>query len=258
MSTTATPLAGTFAADPVHSSFGFAVRYQGVSLFKGTLSEVDAKLADGRLEGTAKVESISIRTPDQFRQHVLSAEFFDAANHPEVTFTSSDLDLHEVAGVLEGQEFVPAADVPAQLHDPVLQNRLRMGLRHGLGGLMGAVEHGEVDGQPAEVALVADLYLTEPGQQPPLVEDFHGARRETQAPRLTRPFGQAFKDDDVDTRQPQLSGEHHSGWSRSDDDYFGIHMSSSVGRVENSGEFRHMGPELILLANSVSIGKGSR
>jgi polyisoprenoid-binding protein YceI len=97
MATTATtPLqSGTYNADPVHSSFGFAVRYQGVSLFKGTLNEVAATLTDGRLEGTAKVESISIRTPDQFRQHVLSAEFFDAENHPEVTFTSSDLELRE-------------------------------------------------------------------------------------------------------------------------------------------------------------------
>jgi polyisoprenoid-binding protein YceI len=96
MTTATTPLLnGTYTADPVHSSFGFAVRYQGVSLFKGTLGEVEAKLEDGRLEGAAKVESISIRTPDQFRQHVLGAEFFDAANHPEVTFTSSDLDVRE-------------------------------------------------------------------------------------------------------------------------------------------------------------------
>ena len=90
MAATSTPLAGTYTADPVHSSFGFAVRYQGVSLFRGTLDDVAATLADGRLEGTAKVESISIRTPEQFRAHVLSAEFFDAANHPEVTFTSTD------------------------------------------------------------------------------------------------------------------------------------------------------------------------
>ena len=95
MTTATTPFSGTYTADPVHSSFGFAVRYQGVSLFKGTLSEVDAKLTDGRLEGTATVESISIRTPEQFRAHVLGAEFFDAANHPEVAFTSSDLDLRE-------------------------------------------------------------------------------------------------------------------------------------------------------------------
>jgi polyisoprenoid-binding protein YceI len=105
MSTTAiAPLAGTYAADPVHSSFGFSVRYQGVSLFRGSLTEVAATLADGRLEGTAKVESISIRTPEQFRAHVLGAEFFDAENHPEVTFTSSRLDLRDDGTATVGGE----------------------------------------------------------------------------------------------------------------------------------------------------------
>ena len=94
MSTT-TALAGTFASDPVHSSFGFAVKYQNVSIFRGTLSEVTATLVDGKLEGVAEVESISIRTPEQFRAHVLGGEFFDAENHPEVTYTSSDVELRE-------------------------------------------------------------------------------------------------------------------------------------------------------------------
>jgi polyisoprenoid-binding protein YceI len=95
MTTATSPFAGTYAADPVHSSFGFAVRYQGVSLFKGMLEDVAATLDGDRLEGTGRVESISIRTPEQFRAHVLSAEFFDAANHPEVTFVSTGLDLRE-------------------------------------------------------------------------------------------------------------------------------------------------------------------
>jgi polyisoprenoid-binding protein YceI len=95
VSTATQPFAGTYSADPVHSSFGFAVRYQGVSVFRGTLDEVEARLANGRLEGSAKVESISIKTPEQFRAHVLSEEFFDAANHPEVSFVSSDVQLAE-------------------------------------------------------------------------------------------------------------------------------------------------------------------
>ena len=86
---TATALAGTYNADPVHSSFGFAVKYQNVSLFRGTLGDVTASLVDGRLEGSAKVESISIRTPEQFRAHVLSADFFDVENHPKLTFKSN-------------------------------------------------------------------------------------------------------------------------------------------------------------------------
>src|ERR671927_756057 len=93
MAATATPLAGTYTVDPVHSSFGFAVKYQGVSVFRGTLDEVAATLAGGRLEGAAKVESISIRTPEQFRAHVLSPEFFDAESHPEVRFVSTGVEL---------------------------------------------------------------------------------------------------------------------------------------------------------------------
>ena len=95
MAATTTPLSGAYTADPVHSSFGFAVRYQGVSVYRGTLSDVTASLSGGRLEGSAKIESISIRQPEQFRAHVLSAEFFDAARHPEVTFRSTDLDVRE-------------------------------------------------------------------------------------------------------------------------------------------------------------------
>jgi len=95
MSTTATPLAGTFNADPVHSSFGFAVKYQNVSIFRGTLEEVAATFAEGTLEGTAKVESISIRTPEQFRAHVLSDDFFAADKFPEVKFSSSDVQLND-------------------------------------------------------------------------------------------------------------------------------------------------------------------
>ena len=92
MSTT-TALAGTYASDPVHSSFGFAVKYQNISIFRGTLGDVSATLVDGKLDGTAQVESISIRTPEQFRAHVLSADFFDVENNPEVKFVSSDLEL---------------------------------------------------------------------------------------------------------------------------------------------------------------------
>ena len=83
MTTATQPLAGTWKSDPVHSSFGFAVVYQGISTFRGTFDEVSATLAPNtngelELEGRAKVESISIRQPEAFRAHVLSDEFFGA------------------------------------------------------------------------------------------------------------------------------------------------------------------------------------
>jgi polyisoprenoid-binding protein YceI len=98
MSTTApAPLAGTYAIDPIHSSFGFAVKYMGISTFRGTLDDVTASLTidDGGavLEGSAQVESISVRTPEQFRQHVLADDMFAADRFPQVTFRSDEVRL---------------------------------------------------------------------------------------------------------------------------------------------------------------------
>jgi polyisoprenoid-binding protein YceI len=111
------PLAGAYTADPVHSSFAFAVRYMGVSTFRGTLGDVTATLevgADGAsLEGAARVESVSIRTPQQFRDHVLSADFFDAANHPQVVFRSTRIELADDGrAVVDGELTIRGTTLP--------------------------------------------------------------------------------------------------------------------------------------------------
>lgn len=98
--TTATrELQGTYAADGVHSVFGFSVLHNGISAFKGTLDDVSAELRAGEagleLEGSAKVESISIVEPEALRAHVLGPEFFDVANHPEVSFRSTSVELSD-------------------------------------------------------------------------------------------------------------------------------------------------------------------
>ena len=89
--------AGTYRAEPVPSSFAFAVRHSGVFWFRGSLSDVTATLRgdDGALalEGTARVDSVSVVEPAAMRASVLGPEFFDAERHPEITFRSTELRL---------------------------------------------------------------------------------------------------------------------------------------------------------------------
>ena len=60
----------TYGLDPVHSSFGFGVRYNGLATFRSSFDKVDAQLADGVLTGSADVSSIVIDEP-RFKGHVL-------------------------------------------------------------------------------------------------------------------------------------------------------------------------------------------
>jgi len=90
---------GSWVVDPVHSSIRFKVRHGGIAYFRGYFEGFEGSLdADGPepvLQGSTKVENISIRTPDIFRGHILGEEFFDAANHPEITFRSTSVKFHD-------------------------------------------------------------------------------------------------------------------------------------------------------------------
>jgi polyisoprenoid-binding protein YceI len=87
------PFSGTYLAEPVVSSVAFGVRHSGVFWYRGSLSEVTATLrGDGNtlaLEGSARVDSISLIEPAALRTHVLGPEFFDAEHHPKITFRST-------------------------------------------------------------------------------------------------------------------------------------------------------------------------
>ena len=61
--TSAVP-AGTWGIDPVHSDVGFRVTYSGAGTFRGSFDEFDAKLANGRIEGLAKVASVRVDDPN--------------------------------------------------------------------------------------------------------------------------------------------------------------------------------------------------
>lgn len=101
-SLTVRPLSGTYRAQPVPSTFAFGVRHSGVFWYRGSFSDVEATFRDDRdhlvLEGSARVDSISVLEPAVLREHLLGPEFFDAERHPDIRFRSTAVRLADDGG----------------------------------------------------------------------------------------------------------------------------------------------------------------
>jgi polyisoprenoid-binding protein YceI len=96
---------GTWQSDPVHSSVGFAVRHV-VGTFRGTFNEFAATLRDAsgspQLSGRAKVESVQVKDENLYA-HLLSPEFFDAEQQPEIIFESKRIERDGDRVVVDGE-----------------------------------------------------------------------------------------------------------------------------------------------------------
>ena len=108
MTTTETTpaLIGTWTADTVHSELTFKVRHMGVGkaggtfvLTSATLTFGDNGIEDGSVVAVADAASVETKN-DARNNHVRSADFLDAENHPTIEFAST--------GVREfdGEEFL--------------------------------------------------------------------------------------------------------------------------------------------------------
>jgi polyisoprenoid-binding protein YceI len=85
----------TWNIDVSHSSAGFAVKHLVISQVRGAFTKFDGKLVlddtDVRrstIEATIDVNSVYTRD-EQRDGHLKSADFFDVANHPTMTFKST-------------------------------------------------------------------------------------------------------------------------------------------------------------------------
>ena len=111
---------GTWSADRIHSTVGFAVPYIA-GTFQGTFSDFDARLNDGALRGTAQVASIEVKDPN-LATHLQSPEFFDAERFPHLAFEASEIsrsaDDLTMVGELTLKGHTEQVEIRGHINDP--------------------------------------------------------------------------------------------------------------------------------------------
>jgi polyisoprenoid-binding protein YceI len=167
--TTLAPAGTTWAADPVHSTVAFEVEYAGVSIFRGSFRDFDAKLDGSALTGSARVASVDVKD-EQLSGHLQSPDFFDAERHPEISFHADALVLADggtVAG--SGELTIKGVTKPVELKgrlapsvDPFGRERLGLALetaidRNAFGVAWNAPNQSGGNYLGDEVTLKADL-----------------------------------------------------------------------------------------------------
>jgi polyisoprenoid-binding protein YceI len=111
---------GSWSADTVHSTVGFAVPYMA-GTFQGTFSNVDARLSDGVLRGTAEVGSIQVKDPN-LEAHLQSPDFFDAERFPQLRFEAQEIsrsgDDLTITGELTLKGHTEPVEIKGHINDP--------------------------------------------------------------------------------------------------------------------------------------------
>lgn len=99
--------AGDYRIDPSHSVIGFSIRHFELSLVRGRFKDFtgtihyDADVTKSSVEFTAKVESIDTGVTGR-DNHLRTADFFDVAKFPEMTFKSTKVEKKGNGYVLHG------------------------------------------------------------------------------------------------------------------------------------------------------------
>ena len=111
---------GTWSADTVHSTVGFAVPYLA-GTFRGTFSDFEARLSDGVLRGAAEVGSVQVKDPN-LEAHLQSPEFFDAERFPRLSFEAQAIsrsgDDLTIEGELTLKGHTEAVEISGNISDP--------------------------------------------------------------------------------------------------------------------------------------------
>lgn len=119
--------AETYSVDPAHTSLAFSVRHLGISNVRGHFGEFTGTIVIDKgaikdAQATMQVKSIDTGVK-QRDDHLRSADFFDAAKYPVITFKTKSVEK-------KGDQFVLIADftirgvtrevrLPVKLNGPI-------------------------------------------------------------------------------------------------------------------------------------------
>ena len=91
-------IAASYSIDPSHTTAGFGVKHLMVSTTRGQFNKVagtveidDADLTRSRIDVTIDAASVDTREPKR-DEHLRSADFFDVAKYPTITFKSTRIE----------------------------------------------------------------------------------------------------------------------------------------------------------------------
>ena len=111
---------GSWNADRIHSTIGFAVKYMA-GTFQGTFSEFEARLTEDALSGTAEVASVQVKDPN-LAVHLQSPDFFDAERFPQLRFEAGEVsrsgDDLTIAGELTLKGHTEPVEIVGHISDP--------------------------------------------------------------------------------------------------------------------------------------------
>ena len=111
---------GTWDIDASHSTVGFSVRHMMVSKVRGYFREFSGEIvtaqdpAQSTVTATVNMDSIDTRQ-EQRDAHIRSADFFDADNHPQMTFRSTAVHTDGADWFVEGELSVKGNTKPVTL-----------------------------------------------------------------------------------------------------------------------------------------------
>jgi polyisoprenoid-binding protein YceI len=127
-----------YKIDPAHTSVGFSVRHMGVSNVKGHFDEFVGSLVldNGSIqEANATIQVKSVNTGIEKRDnHLRTADFFEAAKYPEITFKTKRVEKSGDQTILIGdftmRGVTKEVRLPVTLSGPVKdpQGNTRIGL----------------------------------------------------------------------------------------------------------------------------------